>query len=315
MRRFLLMVTLLVFAAPLSAQGIRMTPDFLPLEVGNVWRYAVTGPDGATLDEFTMEIRQHTIVEGKSLYVFTQFPLAPGIEGGVPVGVRYDRNLRQYKRFDGQLEEDLFPSAGASTEVLERDANGLPLRVVFDFSPGRLTLERGVGIVGAESGPQVIKLVGARVGSVAIGEVVPESAGPQETARPDYRDNVVGITEANPMVEVEAVADEAGHRFLLRVRNTSDKLLPFDFSSSQSFDFVVVDPQNGQEIWRWSRRMFFSRVIRSEAIRARGEWVFEAVWNHRDDNLDVVKQGTYEVFAILTAESPIESEAFEIEVP
>ncbi len=315
MRRFVLMVTLLVFAAPLSAQGIRMTPDFLPLEVGNVWRYAVTDPDGATLDEFTMEIRQHTIVEGKSLYVFTQFPLAPGIDGGVPVGVRHDRNLRQYKRFDGELEEDLFPSAGASTEVLERDANGLPLRVVFDFSPGRLTLERGVGIVGAEAGLQVIKLVGARVGAVAIGEVVTRSPGPQETARPDYRDNVVPITEENPMLEVETVQDGDGHRFLLRVRNTSDKLLPFDFSSSQSFDFVVVDPTHGQEIWRWSRRMFFSKVIRSEAIRARGEWVFEAVWNHRDDSMNEVEPGTYQVFAVLTAETPIESEAFDIEVP
>ena len=60
--------------------------------------------------------------------------------------------------------------------------------------------------------------------------------------------------------------------------------------------------------------MFFSRVIRSEAIRARGEWVFEAVWNHRDDNLNEVEPGIYEFFAILTAESPIETEAFEIEV-
>ena len=314
MRPFPMMVTLLLFATPLSAQGIRMTTDFLPLEVGNVWQYIVTDHDGVTLDQFRMEIRQHTIVEGKSFYIFTEFPFVPGIDGAAPLGIRYDRKIRQYKRFDGELEQDLFPSAGASTEVIERDANRLPLRVVFDFGQARLVLERGVGIVKAESEQQVIKLVGARVGAVAIGEIVPELAGFQEASQPDYRDNVVSITEANPMLEVDAVPDEAGHRLLFRVRNTSDKLLPFDFSSSQSFDFVVVDLQHGQEIWRWSRRMFFSRVIRSEAIRGQGEWVFEAIWNHQDDNLNKVEPGTYALTAILTAESPIESETFKIEV-
>ena len=60
--------------------------------------------------------------------------------------------------------------------------------------------------------------------------------------------------------------------------------------------------------------MFFSRVGRSEAIRSRGEWVFKAVWNHRDDELSKVEAGVYEVYGILTAESKIESEPIEINI-
>jgi hypothetical protein len=113
---------------------------------------------------------------------------------------------------------------------------------------------------------------------------------------------------------VEARAERDAHRFVLTVRNTSEQLLPFDFTTSQSFDFVVVDPLHGQEVWRWSRRRFFSEVIRSEAIRPGGEWTFDGEWNHRDSALNEVEAGDYEVFGVLTAEDPIESEPIEFHV-
>ncbi len=320
MRKFLATsIVALVFGVPsVLGQGIRMSSDFLPLEVGNLWRYTITDGTGAKVDEFAMEIQQHTIVEGRSIYLFTQFPIAPGIDGSRPLGIRYDRELRQYIRFDGDFEDDLFPSVGVISDVLETDVNGLPLRVLFDFQPLKLTLERGVGIVEAAletpGGPQVARLITARVGGAVIGEALPEEATPVERIRNEFN-NVADISEANPIIELEAIPDGDGHRFLLRVRNTSDKLLALDFTSSQSFDFAVVDPLHGQEIWRWSRRMFFSSVMRSEAIRARGEWLFEAVWNHRDDELNAVEPGTYQVVAFVTAQSPVESEPIEIQVP
>ena len=324
----LIAVSILTFlVAPTAfAQGIRMSPDFLPLDVGNLWRYEIQDSAGAVIDDFEIEILQHTIVDGRSMYVFSQFPLAPGVQAGRPVGVRYDRDRRQYLRFDGELEDDLFPSLGASMEVVETDSDGLALRVVFDYGAIALTLERGVGIVeatpGAAGPQQAIKLIGARIGSELIGDVTSRQEqtalerGPEPMDPGDLSENVATLSEANPVLILEAKPESGGHRFVLQVQNTADKLLPFNFTTSQSFDFVVLDTSNGQEVWRWSRRMFFSQVIRSEAIRPGGQWLFEAVWNHRDDNLDDVGPGTYEVFALLTTEgTSVRSDPLEFEVP
>jgi hypothetical protein len=60
--------------------------------------------------------------------------------------------------------------------------------------------------------------------------------------------------------------------------------------------------------------MFFTKVIRHEAIRPNRNWKFEAVWNHRDNDLNPVTAGSYQVVGSVSVEPPIESEpvAFEI---
>ena len=106
-----------------------------------------------------------------------------------------------------------------------------------------------------------------------------------------------------------------GHKFVLSVKNVSDKLLPFSFASGQSYDFAVIDPTTGQEIWRWSQHMFFvTQVRRSEAIPPQGAWKYEVVWNHRDNNLNPVPPGTYRVVGFVTTKPAIESEPVSIEV-
>jgi hypothetical protein len=307
---------LLLVPSLASGQGIRMAPDFLPLDVGNLWRYDIVDDRGQSRDSIEFQVTEYTIVEGTSYYVFDQFPLAPGLEAGRPVAVRYDGQERAFIWFDGQNQSDLFPSLGATAEVLETDDNGLPFRAMFRFGSIILTLEMGVGIVqaGFESpeGPRVAHLVGARVAGTVVGELEDGRPGlglgePSPVAEPI--ENTTTVSADNPQLRVEALEGRGSHRFVLTVQNVSDRLLPFDFTTSQSFDFVVVDPLHGQEIWRWSRRRFFSQVIRSEAIRPGGEWTFEGEWNHRDSALDPVEPGTYEVFGILQAEDPIESEA------
>jgi len=99
------------------------------------------------------------------------------------------------------------------------------------------------------------------------------------------------------------------------VINTSDKLLPFNFKSGQTYDFEVVDSSTGQEVWRWSRRMIFSsQVVRQESIRGNRNWVFEVTWNHRDNDLNVVTPGKYKVVASLATQPPIESDPVTFEV-
>ncbi len=301
--------------APIFGQGVRMSPDFLPLDVGNRWEYEIVDPGGQTLEGFDMEINTYTIVDGTSYYVFSSFPFVGAAD---PVGVRYDRDLRQYLRFDGELEVELFPVSRVSVEVIETDANNLPLRARFDFGEIVLVLERGVGIVGGEfngeSGSQTIELAAALIGNEpVVGEPdvrTPESRVPIA----DPTENVGEVSESSLTLQVDVVADEDEHQFVLRVQNVSDRLLAFDFTSSQNFDFVVTEPDRGVEVWRWSERLFFSDVVRSEGLRAGSEWRFEAAWNHRDKERNEVIPGVYEVVATLVAESPVESAPVRIEV-
>lgn len=305
-------------------QGIRMAPDFLPLDVGNMWRYEVLDDDENLVGSIEYEVIEYSIVEGVSFYVFSHFPLAPDLLPNRQVAIRYDQEARQFAWFDGENQADLFPSLGASAEVVETDDNGAPFKAVFQFGSMVLTLERGVGIVQAgfitTDGLRIANLVGARVGGSVLG-------GGQEASRPGNLtpgfealpvaapiDTVGTIDEIQPELTVEAVAERGGHRFVLIIQNPSELLLPFDFSSSQSFDFVVLDPLRNMEIWRWSQRRFFSEVVRSEAIRPRGEWRFEGEWNHRDSNLAEVGSGSYEVFGVLASDNPIESESLRFQI-
>ncbi len=292
-----------------------MSPDFLPLDVGNRWEYEIVDPEGRTLDTFDMEISTYTIVDGTSYYVFSRFPF---VGAGDAVGVRYDRDLRQYLRFDGELEGDLFPASRVSVEVIETDDNDLPFKARFDFGDIVLVLERSVGIVegefNGESGSQSVILVGALIGNEAVvGDL--DVRSPQ-TLLPtaEATDNVGEVSDTSLRMQVDVVAEEDEHQFELRVQNISDRLLAFDFDSSQNFDFVVIDPRRGDEVWRWSERLFFSEVVRSEGLQAGSEWRFQAVWNHRDKESNAVIPGVYEVVATLVADSPVESEPIQIEV-
>ena len=300
------------------AQGIPMSPDFLPLDAGNLWRYEIADDAGRVLGRFEVEILEHRIVEGVSYYVFSRFPLLPGGGSDDPIAVRFDREQRRYVYTkDGEQEEDLFPARGVEGEILETDDTGLPRRVRLGYADRALTLERGRGITGgrveAPGGIQIVTLYGARVGNDVFGEASPLAPDPFFRVE-EARDNVVLAADARPLLEVQADRDARGHRFVLRVRNPTDKLMAFDFTTSQSFDFVVTDNATGREVWQWARRMFFSQVRRSEAIRAEGQWEFGAEWNHRDNDLEDVPPGVYLVKGVLTSTTPFESEPVEIEV-
>ena len=292
-----------------------MSPDFLPLDVGNRWEYEIVDPEGRTLDTFDMEVSTYTIVEGTSYYVFSSFPF---VGTGDAVGVRYDRDLRQYLRFDGELEGDLFPVSRLSVEVIETDANDLPFKARFDFGDIVLVLERSVGIVegefNGETGTQIVKLVSALIGNEAVvGEPEVRAPGPRiPTAEPT--ENVGEVSDSSLSTQLDVVAEDDEHQFVFRVQNISERLLAFDFNSSQNFDFVVIDPRRGDEVWRWSESRIFSDVVRSEGLQAGLEWRFEAAWNHRDKERNEVIPGVYEVVATLVAESPVESEPIQIEV-
>jgi hypothetical protein len=96
--------------------------------------------------------------------------------------------------------------------------------------------------------------------------------------------------------------------------NTSDRLLPFKFSSGQNFDLVVVNA-SGNEVWRWSRDQYFTSVVRSEALRPQGSWKYEATWNHSDNSGNAVPPGEYRLRGVVASEPPLESGYLSYTIP
>jgi len=276
-------------------------------------------------------VQEHTIVGGRSFYILSGFPFSSESLKQTQL-LRYDRQERQFIRSIQDREGPLFLNDGAATNVLESDSAGLPQKFQLKTDSMTLTFQRGVGIVEARlqtaNGVQIAKIASARVGQgtggaglaapkIAVAQGIPQTATPQPAA-PKVRslsESVTNINEQNPRLTLQAVPVAEGHKLILTVTNVSDKLLPFRFNSSQSYDFVITNPATGQEVWRWSRQMLFGQVIRTESIRANGKWTFdEVVWNHRDNNINVVAPGTYQLVAIVTSNPPIQSEPVMIEI-
>ena len=192
-----------------------------------------------------------------------------------------------------------------------------------------LTFQRGVGVIEARihggNTVQIAKLSAVHLGGpqqttqASQPSVVNPNAAPPPPPKPLEQkpkqvDNVAKISDDNPALDVQVVEVPGGHKFVLNVFNTSDKLLPFAFTSGQTYDFAIVDTLTGQEVWRWSRRMFFTQVLRKEAIRPSKNWTFEVTWNNRDNDLNPVEPGKYAVVGIVSTQPPIESNSVTFEI-
>lgn len=298
-----------------------MSSDFLPLEVGNRWIYEVQNANGQKIGEFDVSVRERAIRAGRSFYLLTQFPFLSSANLKSTV-IRYDRNRREFLQVDGEDESSLFPVDGSSVEVLASDSSGLPSKFNLSLDGVRLTFERGVGIVEAQipsaDGVHIAKVTAARVGEKRVGDT--NTTALQTRTEPERKkalaDNVGTANDETLLLVAAASRSSEGHKLALTAKNLSNKLLPFQFDSGQTYDFAIIDPSTGQEIWRWSRRMFFSAVVRSEAIRPQREWKFEVEWNHRDNDLNVVPPGQYRVVGSITSKpSTFESEPITLVVP
>jgi hypothetical protein len=303
-----------------------MSADFLPLEVGNRWVYDVFNEGGQKIGTLDFAVQDRRIVEGRSFYAVNSFPFVAESPEAVKL-IRYNREERQYVKIIDNREDSLFLSDGAKVEVLQADPSGLPQKFILKMDLMDLTFQRGMGITEARmhagKDVQIAKLSGVHMGEhqaeQAASQGAPALPQPpaQETPQQKIKtlaDNVAKPSEENPALDVQVAQDSGGTKFVFTIVNTSDKLLPFTFKSSQTYDFQVLDASTGQEIWRWSRRMFFSQVVRQETIRGTRNWVFDVTWNHRDNDLNVVPPGQYKVIGILATQPPMESDPVSFEI-
>ena len=318
-----LLLALLLFPVAGWAQGVRMSADFLPLEVGKRWTYDVTNDAGQKIGQLSFEVEEYTIVSGASFYVLSEFPFSPESE---PVRyVRYDRGERYFIRKGRTAEGPLFLDDGATTEVLEADSSGAPQKFVLRLDKMALTFQRGVGIVEAKM-DRGGTTVTAKLTGAPVRLNVPPVAGPAPVA-PTDKDRVVipppvvprreapvaTVTSQNPRVEVAASPSPEGVQITIVVLNVSEKILPFRFSSGQTYDVVIHDAA-GKEIWKWSNGNFFTQVIRNESIRAGGKWQFEVNWNRKDNDDKPVPAGQYRLTGIVTSQPAVQV-SIPIELP
>jgi len=310
---------LLIFlpAALFAQPGVRMSADFLPLEVGNRWVYDVFNEGSQKIGNLEFGVQAYQIMGGRSFYLLSHFPFAAN--GDEIKLVRYDRQERTYVRMLDNEEGPLFLADGTRVEVQQADASGLPVKFVLYGDLVDLTFQRGRGIVEARmhSGKdvEIAKLTtvhtSERKAEEAAKEGAPSLPQPKPPQPPNAGgrkevENVAKASEETVALDVQASEVSGGTKFLLTVINTTDKLVPFNFTSGQTYDFAVTDA-NGQEIWRWSRRMYFSQVVRQEAMRPNKNWTFEVTWNHRDNDLNAVGPGKYTIVGSIVTRPPMSS--------
>ena len=226
-------LSLLLFLIPtslLAQPGVRMSADFLPLEVGNRWVYDVSNESGQKTGTLDFVVQEYRIVGGRSFYLVTSFPF---VAGDSPTKlIRYDRQERQYVRMLDNEESPLFLADGARAEVLQADESGLPQKFILKMDLMDLTFQRGMGIIEARLHPgnevQIAKLtsvhVGERQAAQAAAQGAPALPNPAAPATPEQKskalaDNVAKVSEDNPALDVQA-SDVPGARNLCSLSST-----------------------------------------------------------------------------------------------
>jgi hypothetical protein len=302
----------------LLLQSVRMTEDFLPLQAGNQWVYDVSNESGQKINQLEFSVGERSIVSGRSLYAVTGYPFSG--ESAGPNFIGYDRETRQFLRVSAGQEAPLFPGDSQSTEVLQSDTSGIPVKFALHTGSTTLVFQRGVGIIEARlqagDGVRVVKLLSAKFGRSNAAAQPSVSAGTAAPTTPAVRPNptVATVTAENPRLVVSVEPAPGGLKLEMLVVNVSDKLLPFKYNSSQNYDFVITDPATGQEVWRWSRGTNFAQVVRSDSIRGSSKWTYSEVWNRRDNDKNPVSPGRYRLVGILSSQPPIQSDPVMIEV-
>jgi hypothetical protein len=296
-----------------------MTEDFLPLEVGNRWVYDLSTESGQKLGQVEFSVNDRTIVAGRSLYVLSGFPF--GGEGAAPIRlITFDRETRQFVRVSGDQEFPMFTGDALSAEILQSDTSGIPQKFALHTGSTTLVFQRSVGIVEARmqtaDGIRIAKIASSSLGRSAAAPAPPAARAPVPAVPPPASavSPVAAVTSDNPVVIVSAQPEGPGLKLELLIVNKENKLLPFRFNSSKTYDFVISDPVTGREIWRWSNNMMFGQVIRSDSIRADSKWTFSEVWNRRDNDRNPVPPGRYRLIGILSSQPPIQSEPVMIEI-
>jgi len=94
----------------------------------------------------------------------------------------------------------------------------------------------------------------------------------------------------------------------LKVFNYTEEDIVFHFNTSQRYDFIIED-EEGNEIWRWSKGMMFAMVLGEETLGPTNPEV-----NYSAECKSKLSQGYYKVTGIFVAQNRPMSGSIIIEV-
>jgi hypothetical protein len=304
--------------------SLALGPDYFPLTIGNRWIYTRSESRLNKKDTVRIEIISTPIIKWKTYYVFNQLPFVPGLESANNILVRYDTPMQCFVKLTPEGDKPLFP-AGAEADALFEpsvDSENRPVANRLSYlgclhcenAGMEMVFDRGVGIVAIEStfpwGTENYELRSAEVNQRRFGELMVD---PKAKSKKAPRGPI--ISRADPNFNLEVEKGLAGARLIMRVKNPTESFLSFNFSTSQTYDFVAREKESGFEVWRWSKGNFFSPVLRNLALLPEEEWKFEEVWDYRDNEHNNIRHATYEIVAILTTREPRESAPVEVAFP
>jgi hypothetical protein len=303
-----------------------LPPDYFPMHLGDRWIYTKTASREKKSEQIVVQIISTPIIKWKTYYVFNRLPFIPRLENANNVLVRYDPDTKRLLYWVEGKELPLLPVGPGMDAKFDASVDETGKRVVNRLSyitcadcedkGMEMVFDRGIGVTAIlithEWGTESFDMRAADVNLQHYGEVIREEAN--KSPKEANRGGPV-ISRADPEIRLEVEKNSSKARLVMRVKNPTESYLSLNFTTSQTYDFIIRDKDTGKVVWRWSKGNFFSRVRRNVAILPEAEWRFEAIWDFKNSDREELGQGVYEVSAVLTTREPRESEPITIAIP
>lgn len=100
--------------------------------------------------------------------------------------------------------------------------------------------------------------------------------------------------------------------FYLTATNTTNDTVVLNFSSSQVYDFYIVN-DNGDEVWRWSEDKLFLSVLSSNSFLAGETKTFSTTWDQKLATSENIQIGNYTAHGTLLDQSESANFTFNIQ--
>lgn len=304
----------------LPNSGLHLVESYFPLQVGNSWTYEVALNGKKRPKPMVIEITKMVIKNFRSYYLFNRFPFSPGQETELPL-LRFDRKSQTYFQLINDHDVELYPTEGENRVELslgESAGGQVDLRILkvafraLSQVPSQqgtpadeIVFKYGEGIISARKTTQLgveeytltkaEKNVTPSAAAPAAKEPVPEETTPLPKGPPSP------YAETGPVLTLEVTPEAGKVKFVLRVRNEKDKMIPLNFDNDQSYEFIIAPESSDQPLWRWSTTHYFAKVKRSIGLRPGESLEFSGEWNGLDSSREPVPAGKYRVIGILTS--------------
>jgi hypothetical protein len=104
---------------------------------------------------------------------------------------------------------------------------------------------------------------------------------------------------------VDSTAPSGSLQATFTIKNATSSPIPFTFSNSQQYDFLIQD-DSGQELWEWSDDRFFAMMIVEKEL-GQEPWVYRERLPAVNREGHPLPEGQYTLRARLTSIPPIEN--------